>query len=242
MYVRNRINILLLRLRGFKQPESEMKKRGWGYARRRRGTLSRNWNEKWSEKELSKVEMKICFLYFSLLEGKWNGNLKVFLYVFAGCECGIWCGEMFMAFVEYAVIFCICFWFGFKSQKEKDEREKEEEGLKDYLKSVFEDEDVRGSLWDLLKVEWHMGKMVVGVWALLTCEYAPHLTPKNEDIWQNLTPYPLFSSTTRTLLLFHLLEFFTITGKQGYKYAKEPQNRGSFCFPSLNCYFSGSCI
>ena len=51
-----------------------------------------------------------------------------------------------MAFVEYAVIFCICFWFGFKSQKERDEREKEEEGLKEYLKSVFEDEDVRGSL------------------------------------------------------------------------------------------------
>ena len=51
-----------------------------------------------------------------------------------------------MEIIEYAIIFAICFWFGFKIQKEKDKTEKEEEELMEYLKSVFEDEDVRGSL------------------------------------------------------------------------------------------------
>ena len=46
-----------------------------------------------------------------------------------------------MAFVEYAIVFCICFWFGFKTQKDKDRIAKEEKDLKEYLKDMFEDDE-----------------------------------------------------------------------------------------------------
>lgn len=51
-----------------------------------------------------------------------------------------------MAFMEYAIVFCLCFWFGFKTQRDKDRIAKEEKDLKEYLKEVFEDDrDVKGS-------------------------------------------------------------------------------------------------